>query len=110
MPQAVASPVSWRLHARRATCRSRRSFAAVPSPTCVRRGAVATGDRAGLGDPDPAEGLGAAVLLRRPADGRHCSAVGPAQPAGSVGRLPAAAVEAVTREFLALAQAEFSPN
>ena len=61
-----------------------------------------------LGDPDPAAGLGAAALLRRPADVRHRGSVGPAQPPARLGRLPAASgVEAVTREFLALALGEF---
>ncbi|MCY3957957.1 MAG: hypothetical protein OXG65_06655 [Chloroflexi bacterium] len=44
----------------------------------------------GLGGPDPATGPGAATLLRRPAHGRHRSAIGPAQPPAPLGGLPAA--------------------
>ena len=53
-------------------------------------GALTTDDGAGLEEPDPAAGSGAAAVLRRPADGRRRGSIWFAQLTASVGRLPPA--------------------
>ena len=73
-------------------------------------GAIAAGDRPGLGNPDAAPGNSAPAVLRRLANCRHRASIGSAQLSEPGGGLPATRGGGRHSRVPGLALAEFSSN